>query len=70
MITPNIIVLDRLRADFDGLKIFYHDPVLPDNGYEGRNWRDDFQMTLHIQDQVRVYTSDWEYLFDQHSPGI
>ena len=32
MITPNIIVLDRIRADFDGLKIFFEDPVLPDNG--------------------------------------
>ena len=54
LIAPNIIVLDRLRADFDGLKIFFNDPILPDNGYEGRNWRDDFQMTLHIQDDVRV----------------
>jgi len=54
MIAPNIIVLDRLRADFDGLRIFYADPVLPDNGYDGRNWQDDFQMTLHIQDDVRV----------------
>ncbi|KAF0218454.1 MAG: DNA/RNA helicase superfamily [Geobacteraceae bacterium] len=54
MIAPNIIVLDRLRADFDGLRIFHADPVLPDNGYEGRNWQDDFQMTLHIQDDVRV----------------
>lgn len=54
MIAPNIIVLDRLRADFDGLRIFYADPVLPDNGYEGRNWQDDFQLTLHIQDDVRV----------------
>lgn len=54
VIAPNIIVLDRLRADFDGLKIFYHDPVLPDNGYEGQDWRDDFQMTLHIQDEVRI----------------
>ncbi len=54
LITPNIIVLDRIRADFDGLRIFFHDPVLPDNGYEGRNWRDDFQLTLHIQDEVRV----------------
>lgn len=54
MIAPNIIVLDRLRADFDGLKIFFEDPVLPDNGYEGRNWRDDFQLTLHIQDDVHV----------------
>jgi len=54
MIAPNIIVLDRLRSDFDGLRIFYADPVLPDNGYEGRNWQDDFQLTLHIQDDVRV----------------
>lgn len=54
LIAPNIIVLDRLRADFDGLKIFFEDPVLPDNGVEGRNWRDDFQITLHIQDDVRI----------------
>ncbi|HPS72033.1 MAG TPA: DEAD/DEAH box helicase family protein [Bacteroidales bacterium] len=52
VITPNIIVLDRIRADFDGLKIFFEDPVLPDNGHQGRNWRDDFQMTLHIQDEI------------------
>jgi hypothetical protein len=54
VIAPNIIVLDRLRTDFDGLKIFFNDPVLPNNGYEGRNWRDDFQITLHIQDEVRI----------------
>ena len=54
LIAPNIIVLDRLRADFDGLKIFFNDPVLPDNGYQGQNWRDDFQLALHIQDNVRV----------------
>lgn len=54
VITPNIIVLDRLRADFDGLRIFFNDPILPGNGHEGRNWRDDFQLTLHIQDDVRV----------------
>lgn len=54
LITPNIIVLDRIRADFDGLRIFYDDPILPDNGFEGQNWRDDFQLTLHIQDEVNV----------------
>ncbi len=54
LIAPNIIVLDRLRADFDGLRIFFDDPILPDNGHAGRNWRDDFQITLHIQDDVRV----------------
>ncbi len=54
LIAPNIIVLDRLRADFDGLRIFFNDPVLPENGHAGRNWRDDFQLALHIQDDVRV----------------
>ncbi len=54
LIAPNIIVLDRLRSDFDGLKIFFNDPVLPENGHAGRNWRDDFQIALHIQDEVRV----------------
>jgi type III restriction enzyme len=54
VIAPNIIVLERLRTDFDGLKIFFNDPILPDNGHDGLNWRDDFQITLHIQDEVRV----------------
>ncbi len=75
LIAPNIIVLDRIRNDFDGLRIFFEDPVLPDNGYDGQNWQDDFQLTLHIQDEVsivrktgnifltnihRVYSSDTE----------
>ena len=54
LIAPNIIVLDRIRTDFDGLRIFFEDPVVPDNGFEGSNWRDDFQLTLHIQDDVNV----------------
>ena len=54
VIAPNIIVLDRIYNDFQGLRIFFEDPVLPDNGYDGRNWRDDFQLTLHKQDEVRV----------------
>ena len=54
LIAPNIIVLDRLRADFDGLRIFFNDPVLPENGHGGRNWSDDFQIALHIQDNVRI----------------
>jgi type III restriction enzyme len=54
VIAPNIIVLDRIYKDFKGLDIFYADPVLPDNGFDGRDWRDDFQLTLHVQDDVRV----------------
>lgn len=54
VITPNIIVLDRIYKDFQGLRIFFEDPVVPDNGYHGHNWRNDFQLTLHVQDEVRV----------------
>ena len=57
VITPNIIVLDRVYRDFQGLRIFFSDPVLPDNGFDGRNWRDDFQLTLHLQDEVRITRS-------------
>ena len=54
VIAPNIIVLDRLYRDFGGLRIFFEDPVLPDNGVDGQNWHDDFQLTLHLQDQVNI----------------
>jgi type III restriction enzyme len=54
VIAPNIIVLDRIYKDFAGLRIFFEDPVLPDNGVDGHNWHDDFQLTLHKQDEVRI----------------
>jgi len=54
VITPNIIVLDRVYRDFNGLKVFFEDPVLPDNGFDGRDWHSDFQLTLHRQDEVHV----------------
>lgn len=54
LITPNVIVFERIKSDFEGLKIFFTDPVLPDNGYRGQNWQDDFQMTLHLQDDLRT----------------
>ena len=54
LITPNIIVLDRIRNDFEGLKIFHEDPILPPNGFSGQNWQDDFQLTLHVQDDANV----------------
>jgi type III restriction enzyme len=57
VITPNIIVLDRVYRDFQGLRIFFEDPVLPDNGIDGCNWRDDFQLTLHKQDEVNITRS-------------
>lgn len=57
VIAPNIIVLDRIRKDFDGLKVFFEDPMIPDNGYDDKNWQEDFQLDLHIQDDVNVVSS-------------
>ena len=52
LIAPNIIVLDRLYKDFQGLCIFRDDPVLPPNGFEGRDWQNDFHLDLHKQNEV------------------
>lgn len=56
VIAPNIIVLNRLRKDFDGLKMFFDEPFLPDNGFEDKDWTNDFQLTLHIQDELKPIT--------------
>ena len=70
VIAPNIIVLDRLYRDFQGLRIFFTDPVIPGNGFDGRNWQDDFQLTLHKQDEVRVTRQTGKHFPDQYSPGV
>ena len=54
LITPNVIVFERIKKDFEGNKIFFSDPVIPENGYQGQNWQDDFQVTLHLQDDLRA----------------
>ena len=56
VIAPNIIVLNRLRRDFDGLKMFFEEPFIPDNGYVDKDWKNDFQLTLHIQDDLKPIT--------------
>ncbi len=53
LITPNVIVFERIKNDFEGNKIFFQDPILPDNGHMGQNWQDDFQITLHLQDDLK-----------------
>jgi type III restriction enzyme len=56
VIAPNIIVLNRLRKDFDGLKMFFAEPFFPDNGFDDKDWKNDFQLTLHIQDELKPIT--------------
>jgi type III restriction enzyme len=56
VIAPNIIVLNRLRKDFDGLKMFFEEPFIPENGFDNKDWKNDFQLSLHIQDDLRPIT--------------
>ncbi len=56
VVAPNIIVLNRLRKDFDGLKMFFEEPFFPENGFDDQDWQNDFQPTLHIQDELRPIT--------------
>ena len=67
LIAPNIIVLDRLCRDFTGMRIFTEDGALPENGYEEHDWQHDFQLRLHVQDDVRgARTADNLYLTNIH----
>ena len=52
LLAPNTIVLDRLKEDIDGLSIFSKDPIIPPNGYAGKNWN--FYPTVHIQDNINT----------------
>ena len=54
LVAPNIIVLDRLKSDFEDAKIFYNDPILPPDNYGGKLWDADFEMKTHIQDEVNI----------------
>ena len=56
IIAPNIIVLDRLKADFDNLNIFKKDPCVPQNSFLDQDWNTDFfnNVEIHIQKQARV----------------
>jgi type III restriction enzyme len=55
VIAPNVIVFERIKADFEGLKVFYQDPMLPDDGFMDHNWREDFsRVKVHLQDEVRI----------------
>ena len=63
VIAPNVIVFERIKSDFKGLKVFFSDPMLPDDGYQGRNWQEDFnKIKVHMQDQVKV-TNEFGNIF-------
>jgi len=65
VIAPNIIVLDRLVADFKGGRIFSEDGMIPSPYYdpptkrvtELRLWTQDWRMKTHVQKQAHSVTS-------------
>jgi type III restriction enzyme len=68
--TPNIIVLDRLKRDFADLAIFKEDPVVPEDGFRDKNWQSDFQLTVHLQDDLRALSPRGNiYLTNRHRIG-
>lgn len=71
IIAPNIIVLNRLRKDFNSFKMFFEEPFIPDNGYFDKNWKNDFQLTLHIQDDLKPITESGNvFLTNTHRVGF
>ena len=50
ILSPNTIVLDRLKGDIENLNIFNNDPIIPPNGYGGKNWN--FYPKVHLQDNI------------------
>lgn len=76
IIAPNIIVLDRLKTDFENLNVFKTDPCIPDDGYENQNWKLDFlsKADVHIQKQVSVkrksgniFLTNIQQIYDRNS---
>src|SRR5258706_9377894 len=53
VIAPNVIVFERIKTDFDGLRVFWSDPMIPDDGFMNHDWHEDFsRVKVHLQDEV------------------
>jgi len=51
LVAPNLIVLERLRTDFDAARIFREDPIVPPE------WRHDFDLEVVIRDDPAPMTA-------------
>jgi type III restriction enzyme len=70
VIAPNIIVLDRLRADFDGLRIFFNDPGAAGQRSCGPQLARRFPDRAAHSGRRAHRAADGQYLPHQHSPGL
>jgi type III restriction enzyme len=71
IIAPNIIVLDRLKTDFDNLNIFRKDPCIPDDGINNQNWKIDFFNDVEIHDKNKQELKKTrKYFFNKYSTNL
>ena len=70
VIAPNIIVLDRIYHDFQGLRIFFSDPVLPDNGFEGTQLARRFSTDPACTGRGAYHSRHRQYLSHQYPPRL
>jgi len=76
IIAPNIIVLDRLRKDFEHLRMFREDPILPDDFHYNKKWKDDFfNIAVHVQDQIKpikkegnIFLTNIQRVYERNKP--
>jgi type III restriction enzyme len=61
VIAPNIIVLNRLRKDFDGLKMFLTSLLFLKMDMPTEIGKTIFQLTLHIQDDLKPITESGKF---------
>ncbi len=68
VVAPNPIALNSLLNDFNGIKMFFDEPFLPDNGFDDKDWKYDFQPTLHVQNDLKpIYDFGNIFLTDAHN---
>ena len=70
IIAPNLTVYERLKDDFEDCRIFYKDPLLPDE------WKSDFQIQVVLQDNPggatsagAVYLTNIHRLYEKRENG-
>jgi len=70
LIAPNLTVYERLKDDFENGRIFYTDPLIPDE------WKPDFQVQVVLQDDPggstttgTIYLTNIHRLFESRENG-
>ena len=69
IIAPNIIVLDRLKNDFENLNVSRNDHVYL-NGYHNQNWKIDFFSNIDIHSKAVRVKKTRKYFFNKYTANL